>query len=342
MFSKSSVATKPVIETLGNHTRIFGISTKRRSRPKRALLSYLTGPVIAEINNEPIVRFSNHGLAVSWVHVLTGLGYEVDVIEWNDANFKPTQTYDLIVFHGGNNFKQIMSHVANKPRIIHWLTGSYWKFNNEAEDKRLADFTKRHGVKVPRDRYIQVSEDEVNEAADGIIVLGDPSMRDTYPKSYKKVLTVNNASYPDDHFLKTKKDYEQVRKNFLFFAGAGNVHKGLDLLIDAFKDLDAHLTIVAHTDDAVMKVFERELKLPNIHLLGEVGMRTAAFYEIMDNNAFVILPSCSEGQAGSVVECINQGLIPIVSKETRLDTRGTGRNWNTALKLAALAVSHKG
>jgi uncharacterized protein (DUF1697 family) len=28
--------------------------------------------------------------------------------------------------------------------------------------------------------------------------------------------------------------------------------------------------------------------------------------------------------------------------ETRLGTRGTGRNWNTALKLAALAVSHQG
>jgi uncharacterized protein (DUF1697 family) len=28
--------------------------------------------------------------------------------------------------------------------------------------------------------------------------------------------------------------------------------------------------------------------------------------------------------------------------ETRLGTRGTGRNWNTALKLAELAVSHKG
>jgi glycosyltransferase involved in cell wall biosynthesis len=66
------------------------------------------------------------------------------------------------------------------------------------------------------------------------------------------------------------------------------------------------------------------LKQPNIHLVGEVGMRSPEFYEVMDKCAFVILPSCSEGQAGSVVEAMNQGLIPIVSKATRLDARAYG------------------
>ncbi|MDB5183175.1 MAG: glycosyl transferase group 1 [Candidatus Saccharibacteria bacterium] len=296
-------------------------SLKRR---KKALLSYLTGPVIAELQNEELVRFSNHGLAVSWARVLNELGYIVDIIDWDNTEFVPKKKYDLIVFHGGKNFEQIMHNVKNQPRIIHWLTGSYWKFNNSEEDKRLADFKKRHGTTIARDRYIIDSEELVNETSDMIIVLGDPSMRSVYPSKYKKVFTVNNASYPDNHYDTHPKDYVSAKENFLFFAGSGSIHKGLDLLIDSFKDLTQHLYIVANTDRAVMNVFKKELQLPNIHLIGEVGMRTKEFYDVMGTCAYVILPSCSEGQAGSVVEAMNQGLIPIVSKETRLDATGYG------------------
>lgn len=302
-----------------------------RLRPKRALLSYVTGPLVSELNGEKLVRFSNYGLAVNWVRALNELGYIVDMIDWDNTEFQPAQPYDLVVFHGGKNFAEVMPRLREmtgpnrQTRIIHYLTGSYWKFNNDEEDKRLADFKKRHGVAVGRDRFIHASEDAVNEAADSIIVLGDPSMRHTYPKNYKKVLTVNNGSYPDDHFTSHTKDYEAAKHNFLFYAGAGSIHKGLDLLIDAFKTLtDQHLYIVANTDPAVMKVFGKELKRSNIHHVGEVGMRTKEFYDAMDACAFVILPSCSEGQAGSVVEAMNQGLIPIVSKETRLDAREYG------------------
>lgn len=294
------------------------------SRKKYALLSYLSNPVIDEMNGSELVRFSNYGLSTSWARVLNELGYIIDIIDWDNKDFVPKKDYDLLVFHGGKNFKNIIHNVHNKPQIIHWLTGSYWKFNNSQEDQRLANFKKRHGVKLARDRFIYSSEDEVNEAADGIIVLGDPSMRDTYPKHYKKVLTINNGSYPDNHFDTIKKNYSIARKNFLFFAGSGNIHKGLDLLIDSFKDLSEHLYIVAHTDQDVIDTFKKELALPNIHLIKEVGMRTAEFYDVMDKCAYVILPSCSEGQAGSVVEAMNQGLIPIVSKETRLDTTGYG------------------
>ncbi len=293
-------------------------------KPRHALLSYLTEPVVSDLRGEKLVRFSNHGLAVGWAKTLNKLGYIVDIIDWDNKSYSSAKDYDLVIFHGGKNFSNIMPALKNHPKIIHWLTGSYWKFNNSQEDKRLKDFARRHGVTVARDRYIYESEDEVNEAAEAIIVLGDPTMKETYPSKYKKVLTVNNASYPDDHFDTHKKNYGQAKNNFLFFAGSGNIHKGLDLLIDSFKDLDEHLYIVAHTDKDVLRVFKKELERPNIHLFGEVGMRTDPFYEVMNTCAFVILPSCSEGQAGSVIEAMNQGLIPIVSKETRLDTKNYG------------------
>jgi len=294
-----------------------------RRGKKRALLSYLAQPVIDSMSGKEITRFSNSGIVISWARVLNELGYIVDVINWDDRNFKPVRPYDLVIFHGGKNFEKIYKNLHGKPKIIHFLTGSYWKFNNEGEDRRRADFKRRHGIETPRDRYIYANEDPVNRAADLIIVLGDPSMKQTY-KQYDNVTTINNASYPDEHFDKVNKDYSKARNNFLFFAGSGNIHKGLDLLIDAFKNLEEHLYIVTVPDKQVLDTFKKELNLPNIHLIGQVNMRDPKFYEIMDKCAFVILPSCSEGQAGSVVEAMNQGLIPIVSKETRLDTRGYG------------------
>ena len=302
---------KPIIHNYNKYCSRFA--------RKQALLSYITGPFIEEKNGIATKRFSNSGLALSWAKVLNQLGYSVDIIDWDNLDFKPIKKYDLVILHGARNFKNIFVGLADQTPIIHWLTGSYWKFNNTAEDQRLADFKKRHDVAVPRDRYILEPEDPVNKVSKAVIVLGDDSMRQTYPKNLN-VITINNASYPDDDFNKYKKNYAVTKNKWLFFAGSGNVHKGLDLLIDSFKDLEQELYIVTVLDRKVLSVYKKELKLPNIHLVGEIGMRSPEFYKIMRECAFVVLPSCSEGQAGSVVESMNQGLIPVVSKETRLDT----------------------
>ena len=44
----------------------------------------------------------------------------------------------------------------------------------------------------------------------------------------------------------------------------------------------------------------------------------------MNRCNFVIHPTCAEGSPGSVIECMNQGLIPIVSREAAIDVDGFG------------------
>lgn len=318
---------QPKIKNNDGTVRIYdyGVYLPLWKRPKRALLSYLVEPVAAELNGATLNRFSNHGLAVSWARVLNELGYIVDIINWDDTNFNPTESYDLVVLHGAKNYESLKAKLLQQPPIIYFATGTHWKFSNAQEDARLADVYKRHGVHLPRDRFVAETEDIATDAAKGIIALGNNFIQNTYRKHHPLVMGVNNASYPDNHFDKVPKDYAQIGNNFLFFAGAGNVHKGLDLLLDSFKDLpDQHLYIVTVKEPAFHKAFKRELALPNIHWIGEVNMRTKEFYDALDRCAFIIFPSCSEGQAGSVVEAMNQGLIPIVSKETSLDTEPYG------------------
>lgn len=316
---------EPRVEISDEHHRIFNYAKYLRGfRRKRALLSYLPVPVAADLRNEPTSRFSNEGIARAWPRVLNELGYSVDIINWDDVQFQAECDYDLVVLHGGRNFKQVYEPLKNKPALIHFLTGTYWHTNNANEDQRRQDFAKRHGVTAPRDRYISADEDIVNEAARGIIILGDESIRRTYDK-YPVVEKLNNASYPDDHFDRLEKDYTSARKNFLFFAGAGNIHKGLDLTIEAFGNLtDEHLYIMTVPDQVVTSTLADDLKRPNIHMIGEVPMRTPEFYDVVAKCAYLILPSCGEGQPGTVVEGMHQGLIPIVTRESGFSAEAYG------------------
>lgn len=168
------------------------------------------------------------------------------------------------------------------------------------------------------DRYIPASEEWAVSHADGIITLGDLFARATYGR-FPLVIALNNAAYDDNRLDSASKDFWQARTRFLFFAGHGNIHKGLDLLLEAFSDLDAELFVCQALDPEFLEVYRAELTgRANIHTIGPVGMRSPRFYQLVDQCAYAILPSCSEGSAGSLVECMHQGLIPVRSRATTI------------------------
>jgi len=291
-------------------------------QPKKALLSYLCAPLHTPYDK---TRFSNDGIARTIPRALNELGYSVDIVNWDCTNFIPKNKYDLFITHGGKNFNNIYKTLDNGAIVICFATGNYWKFNNSQEKKRFEYLKNRHGAILPFDRYNYdyESDEHSYSVADGIICLGDKSVRIHFSK-FPLVLNLNNASYYDDHYEKKEKDFKNANNNFLFFAGGGNVHKGLDILLDAFANSDKNLYICTVLEPKFKKIFRNELKLRNIHYIGWVKPRSDKFYRIVGNCAFIIFPSCSEGSAGSVIECMNQGLIPIVSRETRIDVTDFG------------------
>jgi hypothetical protein len=48
-------------------------------------------------------------------------------------------------------------------------------------------------------------------------------------------------------------------------------------------------------------------------------MRSTKFEDLASLCNWVILPSCAEGQPGSVLECMSYGLIPILSDDCNID-----------------------
>lgn len=307
--------------------RLYGLDLRQggpQPLTKRALLSYIVHPFSIPRDDPRFLRHINIWHAQEVVRILNQLGYIVDVVDYTDAGFIPRKKYDLFIGHGGINFEKIAQRLPDRTTKIYFSTGCYWKFHNEQELARFAALRKRRGVDLAPDRFINNSEDGALLAADGIIGMGNDFTRTTYA-GFSPVIMINGTSLFDDHYERHDKDFEKGREHFLYFAGGGPVHKGLDLLLETFVGLEQHLWICSGIGQQFAKVYSDELQSrSNIHLVGWVRPRSAGFYELMSTCNYVILPSCSEGQAQSVVECMNQGLIPIVSPACGLDVGDYG------------------
>lgn len=302
---------------------VVALRASSEGRRGRALLSYVTHPFQLSDGNPELLRFSNIGMAHSIAQSLLGLGFDVDVIDYNDVSFVSPQGYDLAVVHGGVNFDHLRRNVIGGAKLIYYSTGSYWAFHNSAERKRFEALRQRRGISLPLDRFIAASEEDANAMADSIICLGNSLARETY-SGFRRVSNINSAATPDGFFQNTDKDYDSGRRRFLFFGSAGSVHKGLDLVLEAFDGLDAELVVCGSLEPEFANEYRRELASSNVHLEGWVPQRSARFYELMRSCNCTLLPSASEGQPGGVIECMHRGLIPLLSAHAHIDTEGCG------------------
>jgi len=290
---------------------------------KKALVSYLVQPLLPPPGKRDTSTFSNDGIAQYIPRALNELGYSVDIVNYDNRQFVPAGKYDLFLGHAGHNFASIDRQLNDSCTRIYFSTGIYWKAWNRAEKERLEALHARRGILLPETRRIDASEEYANEHADGIICLGNENAKSTYGR-FPLVINVNNAVYPDGYSL-AGKDFASARDNFLFFNGPGNVHKGLDLLLDAFTGLRQHLYIRQNIEPDFFRAYKKELtECSNIHIVPYRKKPSVEFFSMMDLCNFVISPTCAEGQPGSIIECMAHGLIPILSRQANIDTKDFG------------------
>jgi glycosyltransferase involved in cell wall biosynthesis len=124
------------------------------------------------------------------------------------------------------------------------------------------------------------------------------------------------------------KDFGAARRHYLFLASRPQIHKGLDLLLEIFpRTPDLHLYVCSDFKDEpdFCACFRRELfETPNVHPVGRVDVASPDFQALARTCAYVIHPSCSEGQAGAVTQGMHAGLVPLVTRESGVDTEGLG------------------
>jgi len=115
------------------------------------------------------------------------------------------------------------------------------------------------------------------------------------------------------------------KKHYLWFGSSGLIHKGLDLCLDYFsknQNIYLHICGPIENEKDFVNVYRRELfESPNIKVHGFVDIASEKFKNILSMCSFVIFPSCSEGGSPSVLTAIgNGGLIPIITRETTIET----------------------
>jgi glycosyltransferase involved in cell wall biosynthesis len=292
--------------------------------PRRALVSYLVHPVLLPPAFRDKAQFSNRGIAQQILRALNELGYIVDVIDYQNRSWSPTRNYDLFVGHGGVNFQHLASGLSENTVRIYFSTGIYWRELNIRAARVLYDLAIRRGYLLPPERFVRDDEEYANRHADGIVCLGNTEAAKTYAQ-FQNVIPINNAAYPIVWNNWSSKDFDTGRQHFLFFSGRGNLHRGLDLLLEAFTGTDLQLHICQHIEPEFAEVYHYELNdCPNIHLHGFVKMRSPQFEALIERCTWVILPTCAEGQPGSVIECMAYGLIPVLTDEANIDLEDWG------------------
>lgn len=281
---------------------------------KNCLLLYVKKPFET---SEESAAHQNLWQTKEIARLINGLGYNVDVVDYSDDIVWLHKKYDAvfdICVRDNPIYEKALKKNAKK---IVYFTGSESVFANNAELKRIDDLYVRRGVKLQPRRQAPLISKRVEEFDEAIIIGNDYNLATYNDFRLPKTFEVPNTGYDlSVHFDRDKKK----TNSFLYFGSAGSVHKGLDLLLEIFagKDFPCKLYVCGNIKGEAdfCKAYEQELyHTPNIKLVGFVDVLGEEFQKLYDECAYSLMPSCSEGRAGTVATCMSAGLIPICSRE---------------------------
>jgi glycosyltransferase involved in cell wall biosynthesis len=289
-----------------------------------ALLCYQIEPFLVEPGQPQPQSHSNYWASLEMARTFLDLGYNVDVVSARNKSFVPKKDYSVVV-----DLRRILQRIAplldeRCVRIMH-LDTAHIVFSNAAGSRRLLALQRRRGVTLTASRFEPPNLGI--EHAHCATIHGNEFPMLTFGYARKPIFRlpiVPTVELP----WPVGKDFDACRNRFLFLSSQALVHKGLDLVLEAFADMpECHLTVCGPVDSEpdFVEAYRRELyETPNIETIGWVDVAGPRFREITERCIGLILPSCSEGGSVSTVDCMHAGLIPIVTYETAVDVGDFG------------------
>jgi len=314
---------KKLADRLGRYRTLENVW--HSSHLRRCLLCYVVAPFLHR--GEPNPAHQNQWQTREIARIIDSLGYCVDVVNFDNPKPRLMHGYDLLVdIHPG--FDRSYLPYLNQGCIkIAYITGSNPAVANQAESDRLDDLFVRRGVRLAARRQSAPFPPDVLERFDAFFLIGNQQTLDTYhdfqlPRTF---LLPNTAISGID-----SGDMNRSTRNFLFLASGGQVHKGLDLLLEVFsryQELHLYVCSSFRGERDFCRLYHRELfTTPNIHPVGFLDITGSSFRKIAGSCAWMLLPSCAEGMSGSVTVALSAGMVPVVS-----DVCGFGKEEVTLL-----------
>ena len=289
------------------------------SKQKKVLICYLPIPNV-DFGNTVHAAYAHINQII---HTFIEMGYCIDVCFANDV-----QQYDRlskkkydIVFGFGAAFKQACKDNTRALKIS-FIMENHPDAVAAKYQERLDYFHKRHPnistkTSFSRTGYFDTEQFRISDV--GILMNSRYNALNFKEFSNKGLYLINSNSIFNKEFLFERNINTQCiassRNNFLWFGSNGLIHKGLDVVIDAFKQMP-ELTLNCYGIGKFEYALFDKIKAPNILNCHRVNVSSSAFISsvVMRHN-FMILDSCSEGMSTAVSTCMAHGIIPIISKE---------------------------
>jgi hypothetical protein len=305
---------------------LTNVNRVEKPSEKRALLVYLTRPFLIDRRSTEFVTHQNMWACVELARLLDELDYVVDVLNWDNYAVPVNGEYDLLL--GLGRADQLAMQLPDRTLKLHLATGSAPGFTAQRERERVDEIKRRRGCDLEAVRRPS-DNSEYLKCYDAIACIGNEVTVDTYrPHFSGRTYSWNNHGYDRFAGIPEDKDFEDSRRSFLYFAGGGQVLIGLDLLLEAFAvrpNLRLFLCGPFEQELDFVKCFRKEIyETRNIVPVGWVTVGSTQYFELTRKCGMSLFPICAGGSPGSVVACMGQGLIPIVSKEAGIDTGDFG------------------
>ncbi|MDD4192534.1 MAG: glycosyltransferase [Mangrovibacterium sp.] len=287
---------------------------------KKILIAYIN-PLF---RNTGVTLHSNRAELFLILQYFIARKYEIDLISSESFDYKlldPVR-YDVI-FGFGEPFRYAVKNNAGKNAAhILYLTESSPPFSLQKEKERIDYFYQRHRKRIKISRsglYFRSGDLTLPHFC---LLTGGAHTKSTYRPFMDpaRIHCIDPTALINDRYRFRERAIAKTRKRFVWFGSNSFVHRGLDVIIDAFRLLpDCELLICGYYRDDEKNLKRLIGQARHIRLMGVMDVQSNDFLELTESCSFVISASCSEGMSTSLLTCMKHALIPVATVETGVE-----------------------
>lgn len=278
-----------------------------------ALVSYIPFALTHWYDDEFLDEHQSRREMFEIVRVLQKLGYNLYIVSpW--SNPKLPEIDFKLVFGLEPAFCEACKKYPNAKKI-YYATGAFVEHQNSMVRCLTDEFNTKYQSNIPYRRT--APENNAAYLADHILQIGSSYTIQTYPEELRnKVTTIHQSSQA----IKTIENIAYAQENeFFFMSSGGNILKGVPQMIECFsKHPDKILHVVGPIEDDVKDAMKSVIT-DNIIFHGFMNVNSVEYLNVIKRCNFTVYPSCSEGMPGAVLNCMKNGLIPIVTQWSAFD-----------------------
>lgn len=298
---------------------ILNLNLLPQTKQKKVLISYLTKQFDIDYETATIGHPNINEVNIIIAFFIKN-NFVIDVAYCNDNYFieqNSTRQYDVI-FGFGEVFRYFSKKSTKSLKVI-YCTENSPKIAFQKELERVGNYNKRNKTNIKTERAFSYYLDEDFKNSDYAIILQNEYNAVNFENliSREKTFLLKTTGLKNDNYI-FDRFIPDTKNNFIWIGSRGIIHKGLDLLVEAF-------TVTSSLNLHILGLNSKERSLlprclaKNIHIHGFIDVKSDEFVKIMNSSSFCVLPSCSEAMATSILTGMRHGLVPLITRETGVD-----------------------